>query len=177
MICCLVLKITHKSQTLFLDRKKQALLSDYLKSNLLYKPFIFNSTIGTYIFVKKEESFEKIQNILVDFFSQSNLNHVKIYDTTFQPDFFRIVTQQILTSKKLSALEWKHFISSFIMQIDPYNKSTTPNAIAVFENFRSCIYNEGTKQQQKYFKRRLKMLRERVSLETIEKLLRKDGSF
>ena len=174
MICCLVLKITHKSQTLFLDRKKQALLSDYLKSSLLYKPFIFNSTIGTYIFVKKEETFEKIQNILVDFFSQSNLKHVRIYDTSLQPDFFRIVTQQILSSNKLSALEWKHFISSFIIQIDPFNTTTTPNTIAVFEKFRRCIYNNGTKRQQKYFKRRLKMLRERVSLEAIEKLLRKD---
>ncbi len=176
MICCLVLKITHKSQSLLFDREKQALVNDYLESSLLYKPFIFNSTIGTYIFVKKEESFEKIQNILLDFFSQSDLNHVKIYNTSLQPDYFRDVIQEILTSKEISALEWKHFISSFIIQIDPFNTSTTTNTISVFENFRSCLNNRGTKHQKKYFRRRMKMLRKRVSLEVIEKLLKKDGS-
>ena len=171
MICCLVLKIPHKSQTLLLDRKKQALLDDYLASFLRYKPFIFNSTMGTYIFVKKEESFKKIQNILFDFFNQSDLNHLKTYDTSLHPEFFLHEMQQILTSNEISALEWKHFISSFILQIDPFNTSTTANAISIFENFRNCINNKGTKHQKKYFRRRMKMMRKRVSLYGIEKLL------
>ncbi len=176
MICCLVLKLTHKNQTLLLDREKQALLNDQLESSLLYKPFIFNSTIGTYIFVNKEESFEKIQNMLLGFFVQSDLNQIKIYDTSLHPDFFRNEIHHILTSKEISALEWKHFISSFIMQMDPFNTATPSNTISVFKNFRNCINKKGTKHQKKYFRRRMKMLRKRVSLEVIEKILKKDGS-
>lgn len=172
MICCLVLKITDKSQALLLDRKKQALLNYHLTSILLYKPFIFNSTIGTYIFVNKEESFAKVQQILLDFFSRMNLNQMNIYDTTVHPNFFRGVIQKFLTSKEISALEWKHFISSFILQIDPYNASISSNSISIFENFRNCINNEGTKGQKKYFRRKMKMLRKRVSLEVIQNILK-----
>lgn len=174
MICCLVLKNSHKNQTLPLGRKEQALLNNFLESNLLYKPFIFNSTLGTYIFVKREEGFEKIQTLLLDFFKPLAINHLKIYDSTLQPNYFSNVIQQILTSNEISALEWKHFISSFILQIDPYNASTTTNSISIFENFRNYIITNGTKHQQKYFKRKMKMLRKRISLEDIEKLLKND---
>ncbi len=171
MICCLVLKINN-NQTLILDREKQASLNEHFESVLYYKPFIFNSTIGTYIFVKKEEYFEKIQNILVNFFSQSDINDIRIYDTSEQPDFFRNEMQQILTSNEVSALKWKHFISSFIMQINPFNASTPSNTISVFNNFRNCIDNQGTKHQKKYFRRKMKMMRKRVSLEAIQKILK-----
>ncbi len=171
MVCCIVLKPRNKCQTLFLNRRKQDLLSSYLESNLSYKPFIFNSNKGTHIFVKKKETYEKIEHILINFFSQNDLNQIAIYNTSLRPKFFRNLTKQTITSSDLSALGWKRFINSFLLQIDPYNPTTSAHSIVVFKRFRRNIKINGTKLQRKFFKKRMKMLRERVSLEAIENLL------
>ena len=174
MVCCIVLRPVAKCQTLLFNRHRQALLSRHLELNLSYKPFIFNSTKGTYIFVKKKDNFEKIKNILIKFFSQTDLDEITIYDTSFRPNFFRNVTKQVLTSEEISALGWKRYISSFLLQVDPYDPSTSPHGIKVFKRFRQNIKRNGTKFQRKFFKRRMKMLRERVSLQSIEDLLKLD---
>ena len=174
MICCIVLKPVDKCQALFLCRDKQALLSNYLEFNLSYKPFIFNSVKGVYIFVKKKETFDDIEKILFKFFSPSDLTQYRIYDTSLKPNFFRSLTKQILSSNELSALGWKRFMNSFLLQIDPYDPTTSPHSIKVFKRFRRNIKVNGTKFQRKFFKRRIKMLRQRVSLETIENLLKLD---
>lgn len=174
MVCCIVLKPVAKCQTLLFNRHRQALLSSHLESNLSYKPFIFNSTKGTYIFVKKKDTFEKIEKILISFFSQSDLNQLTIYDTSFRPNFFRNVTKQVLNSNEISVLGWKRYISSFLLQIDPYDPNSSPHSIKVFTRFRRNIKINGSKLQRKFFKRRMKMLRERVSLQSIEDILKLD---
>lgn len=174
MVCCIVLKPTHKRQILLLNRKRQAVLSRHLETQLSYKPFIFNSVKGIYIFVKKNENYENIERIITNFFSQSDLNQITIYDTSTRPDFFRNVTHRTLISKELSAFGWKRFISSFLSQLDPYNQNTSHNSIDVFQRFHRNIKVNGTKLQQKFYKRRLKMLRKRVSLDSIENLLKLD---
>lgn len=174
MICCIVLKPRNKCQTLILNRHRQGLLSSHLESNLSYKPFIFNSTRGTYIFVHEKETFEKIENIIFLFFSQVDLNKITIYDTSLRPNFFRNLTKQTITSNEISALGWKRFMSSFLLQVDPYSRTTSSNSIEVFKRFRRNIKANGTKLQRKFFKRRMKMLRDRVSLEAIENLLNFD---
>ena len=174
MVCCVVLQPIHKQQGLLLNRKRQALFSRHSESQLCYKPFIFNSVKGTYIFVKKQETFEKIERIIINFFSRSFLKKVIIYDTSLRPNFFRNVTKQTLTSSELSALGWKRFISSFLIQIDPYDKNSSKHSIEVFMRFKKYISLNGTKLQRKFFKRRMKMLRKRVSLDSIENLLKLD---
>ncbi len=174
MVCCIVIKPTGKCQTLLLNRRKQALLCNHLESSLSYKPFVFNATKGLYVFVKKKESFPNIQNILVGFCDETNLKDIKMHDTSFRPKFFSRVTRQILISKETSVQGWKQFISSFLIQIDPFNPSSPSNNIVVFERFRNCISHNGSNHQKRYFKRKLKMLRERVSLEQIDNLLKFD---
>ncbi len=174
MVCCIVLRPVTKCQTLLFNRHRQVLLSKHLELHLSYKPFIFNSTKGTYIFVKKKDTFDKIEKILIRFLSQSDLNKITIYDTSFRPYFFRNVTKQVLTSKEISALGWKRYISSFLLQIDPYDPSTSPHSIKVFKRFHHNIKLNGTKFQRKFFKKRMKMLRERVSLQSLEDLLKLD---
>ncbi len=174
MVCCIVVIPKQKCQRLFLNRSQQAVLSTYLESSLSYKPFIFNSSKGMYIFVKKKERFNNIENLLISFFNQSDLDQISIHDTSFRPYFFRNVTKHVLTSKEISALGWKRYISSFLLQIDPYDPTTSPHSIKVFKRFRRNIKTNGTKFQRKFFKRRMKMLRERVSLEAIENLLKFD---
>ncbi|MEL4455676.1 hypothetical protein [Lutimonas vermicola] len=148
------------------------MLSTLLESGLSYKPFIFNSSKGMYIFVKKKASFQNIEQILTAYFDEINLKNVTIHDTSFRPDFFRNRTRQILDSEQLSVLGWKKFISSFIMQIDPFNPSVESNSIEVFERFYNCVRLHGSKHQKKYLKRKLKILRQRVSLKPIENLLK-----
>lgn len=172
MVCCIVLKPISHCEKLFLNRQKQKALTDHLESVLRYKPFVFNTTRGTYIFVKKRESYNHIKQILTDFFSQAELDQMKMENTSLRPHFFRKLTKRTLHSREISALGWKRFISSFLMQIDPYNSKSSQNNIVVFETFQNSITNNGSKYQRKYFKRKLKTLRNRVSLGSIEKLIR-----
>ena len=174
MVCCIVLKSTKKRQVLLFSRQRQALLSRYLERSISYKPFIFNSSKGVYIFVKKKEGFEEIKDVLINFFSQTDLNQINIYDTSLKPYFFRNLTKQTLTSNELSALGWKRFMNSFLLQIDPYDPTTSPHSIKVFKRFRRNIKVNGTQFQRKFYKRKIKMLRQRVSLETIENMLKLD---
>jgi len=164
MVCCIVLKRTKKYQALLFNRQEQAVLSSHLESILSYKPFIFNNSKGTYIFVKKKESFNRIEKILINFFSPSELDQIAINNTSLMPNFFRNLTRHTLTSNEISALGWKRFISSFLLQIDPYDPNNSPYSIKVFKRFRRNIKINGNKLQRKFFKRRMKMLRDRVSL-------------
>ena len=172
MVCCVVVIPVQKCQILLLNRSEQAVLSTRIESILSYKPFIFNSSKGIYIFVKKKTSFESIEQILTTYFIEINLKNVRIHDTSFRPDFFRNRTRQLLNSEQISVLGWKKFMSSFLMQIDPYNPLVTSNSIEIFERFHNCVRLHGSKHQKKYLKRKLKILRQRVSLKPIEYLLK-----
>jgi len=174
MVCCIVLKSAKNGHFLLFNRKRQALLSRHLERAISYKPFIFNSSKGAYIFVKKKESFEKIKDILINFFSQADLDQMNIYDTSLKPYFFSNMTKQTLNSEELSALGWKRFINSFLLQIDPYDPTSPAQSILVFSRFKKNIQINGTKLQRKFFKRRMKMLRKKVSLDSIENLLKLD---
>jgi hypothetical protein len=174
MVCCVVLKSKIKIKHLFLNRHKQMELTKHLESRLNYKPFIFNSTKGVYIFIKNKESFESIKKILVLFLHEYDLNEIKIFDTSKRSNFFRNLTKQTLNSEDISAYGWKKFISSFLFQINPYSASSASNTFEIFENFRNSVKNSGTKYQMKYFKRRMKKMRKGVSLVSIEQLLKLD---
>lgn len=156
---------------MFLNREKQSLINYHIASYLKYKPFIFNSSRGMYIFTKKNESFEEIQNVLYQIFTESDLEKIKIFDTSSSPDFFRSVTKEVLQSKDISAFAWKRFISSFLIQVNPYGANTDTENIAVFENFKTSIRKNGSRVQKRYFKRKMKILRKRVSLDSINDLL------
>ena len=81
-----------KCQALIINRHNQNLLSSHLESHLSYKPFVFNSNKGMYVFVKKKESYEKIQRILSEFCEDLQLDQIKMHDTTLRPYCFRRVT-------------------------------------------------------------------------------------
>jgi uncharacterized protein YcgL (UPF0745 family) len=174
MVCCIVLKSTKKSQVLIFSRKRQALLSRHIERELSYKPFIFNSSKGAYIFVKKKESFREIEELLISFFSQADLDKIIIYNTSVRPRFFRKLTKQTLNSNDISALGWKGFINSFVIQINPYDPNTSAYSLKIFRRFKKNIKANGSNVQRKFFKRKMKILRKRVSLDSIENLLKLD---
>jgi len=174
MVCCIVLKPKLNRQSLFLNRQKQSLINDHIASYLKYKPFIFNSSRGMYIFTRENESFEEIENILYQIFTKSDLEKIRIFDTSLSPDFFRSVTKEVLQSNEISAFAWKRFISSFLIQVNPYGTKTDSENIAVFKNFKTSIRKNGNRVQKRYFKRKMKILRKRVSLDAINDLLKFD---
>jgi len=171
MVCCIVLKPKLNNQSLFLNRQKQTLINGHIASYLEYQPFIFNSSRGMYIFTRKNESFEEIENILLQIFNEEELSKIRIFDTSLSQDFFRSVTKEVLQSKDISAFAWKRFISSFLIQANPYSPKTNAESIAVFQNFRASIRNNGSRVQKRYSKRKMKILRKRVSLDSINDLL------
>lgn len=171
MVCCIVLKPKLNSQSLFLNRQKQSLIHDRIASLLEYEPFLFNSSRGMYIFTRKNESFQEIETILLQIFNQEELSKIRIFDTSLSQDFFRSVTKEVLQSKEISAFAWKRFISSFLIQANPYSPKTHAESIAVFQNFRASIRNNGSRVQKRYFKRKMKILRKRVSLDSLNDLL------
>lgn len=174
MVCCIVLKPKLNRQSLFLNRQKQSLINDHIASYLKYKPFIFNSSRGMYIFTRENESFEEIENILYQIFTKSDLEKIRIFDTSLSPNFFRSVTKEVLQSKEISAFAWKRFISSFLIQVNPYGTKTDSENIIVFKNFKTSIRKNGNRVQKRYFKRKMKILRKRVSLDAINDLLKFD---
>ncbi|MGI9530323.1 hypothetical protein [Lutimonas sp.] len=154
-----------------MNRQKQLLINNRIAFYLKYKPFIFNSSRGMYIFTKKNESFNDIEDILIQVFSESDLSNIRIFDTSLSQDFFRSVTKEVLQSGEISAFAWKRFISSFLIQADPYGAKSEPDNIIVFQNFKAAIRNNGNRVQKRYFKRKMKILRKRVSLDSLNDLL------
>ena len=174
MICSIVLKPRLNCQALFLNRQKQEMINNHITSHLSYKPFVFNSSRGIYIFTKKKESFEEIKRVLFQFFSDSELEKIEMLDTSLQINFFRIETKRVLQSKDISAFGWKRFISSFLIQANPYSPKTDSDSIAIFQNFKASLRKNGSRIQKKYFKRKMKILRKRVSLDSLDDLLKLD---
>ena len=171
MVCCIVLKPPAKSQKLLLTRQRQKELIVYLEALLDYRPFVFNSVQGVYIFVKRKESFEQIKSVLSGFLYPETLNQMEFINTKSRPQFFKNVIQRVLTSRENSAWAWKRFINSFLTQLDPFSRLTSYNNMVIFKNFHNYIKQNGTKLQRKFYKNRMKILRERVSLENVERML------
>ena len=99
---------------------------------------------------------------------------LRVLDVSDAPDYFWNEVKNKLSSLAISAFEWKHLISSFLMQMDPFNPKKSDVGIDLFEQFRDLIKAEGSSKQQKYFKNKLSILRKRVSLESLLRFLKRD---
>jgi len=77
----------------------------------------------------------------------------------------------VLGNEKASALAWKRHLNSFIFQVNPYELKGSAG-IKVFQRIQKTVFKKGSASQKKYFKQRLKLLRNRVSLSTLESLWR-----
>lgn len=173
MICCIVLRPVHKSKKLLLERSKQGQLSDALEAKLNCSVFILNYTDITYIFFEDEIEVSLALKITTDFMTVIQSNQIRSFDVTGSSNYFWNEVKNKLSSEEISAFEWKHFISSFLIQMDPFNLNKSDVGIDVFEQFRDLIKMEGSNKQQKYFKNKLAILRKRVSLESLLRFLKK----
>lgn len=154
---------------MFLDRQKQGHLQSYLSEQLSYTPFVFNAVIGVFIFTKKNQSTETLALWVTHFLEREKLQAERLIDTSADPRFFKRLTMGVLGNEKASALAWKRHLNSFIFQVNPYQQKGSAG-IKVFQRIQKIVSKEGSPSQKKYFKQRLKLLRNRVSLSAIESL-------
>ena len=169
MVCKLVIKPPKDCKALFLDRQKQGHLQSYLSEQLSYTPFVFNAVIGVFIFTKKNQSTETLALWVTHFLEREKLQAERLIDTSADPRFFKRLTMGVLGNEKASALAWKRHLNSFIFQVNPYQQKGSAG-IKVFQRIQKIVSKEGSPSQKKYFKQRLKLLRNRVSLSAIESL-------
>ena len=174
MICCIVLKPTHKSKKLLLERSRQREFSEILEAQLRCPVFIFNYTDITYVFFEDVIVVPSALKITADFMITIQATDLRVLDVSDTPDYFWNEVKNKLTSLAISAFEWKHLIISFLMQMDPFNPKKSDVGIDLFEQFRDLIKAEGSSKQQKYFKNKLSILRKRVSLESLLRFLKRD---
>ena len=169
MVCKLVIKPPKDCKALFLDRQKQGHLQSYLSEQLSYTPFVFNAVIGVFIFTKKNQSTETLALWVTHFLEREKLQAERLIDTSADPRFFKRLTMGVLGNEKASALAWKRHLNSFIFQVNPYQKKGS-EGIKVFQRIQKTVLKKGSPSQKKYFKQRLKLLRNKVSLSAIESL-------
>ena len=169
MVCKLVIKPPKDCKALFLDRQKQGHLQSYLSEQLSYTPFVFNAVIGVFIFTKKNQSTETLALWVTHFLEREKLQAERLIDTSADPRFFKRLTMGVLGNEKASALAWKRHLNSFIFQVNPYQQKGSAG-IKVFQRIQKTVSKEGSPSQKKYFKQRLKLLRNRVSLSAFESL-------
>ena len=154
---------------MFLDRQKQGHLQSYLSEQLSYTPFVFNAVIGVFIFTKKNQSTETLALWVTHFLEREKLQAGRLIDTSADPRFFKRLTMGVLGNEKATALAWKRHLNSFIFQVNPYQFKGSAG-IKVFQRIQKTVSKQGSASQKKYFKQRLKLLRNRVSLSGIESL-------
>ena len=173
MHCCLAIKPPQNSYRLLLQRNEQLMLTNYLEKSLGYRPFIFNSSIGIFVFTMKEESFKRIHDELVFFLSTDYLNRSKIYDTSHREGFFMGITRNILSSSTFSSYLWKRHISSFLLQLQPFHlNGSSKDRAEVFLRFRNCVQSHGTQDQKIYLMRKTRLLLRKACQKSIEDQLK-----
>jgi hypothetical protein len=173
MICCIVFRPARKSKRLPLERSKQWQLSETIKAEMNCSVFIFNYTDIIYIFFEDEIEVSLALKLTTDFMTANQSNPITLFDASGSPNYFWNEVKNKLSSNEISAFEWKHFISSFLIQLDPFNVNKSGVGIDVFEQFRDLIKVKGSNKQKKYFKNKLAILRKRVSLESLSRFLKK----
>ena len=172
MVCRLFIKPSTDCKALFLDRQKQGYLQLYLQKQLHYTPFVFNSLVGVFIFTKKKEDSSLLSIWVTTFLKDLSIENYSLVDCSEDPEFFKRFTRAVLGNKKASALAWKRFLNSFIHQVNPFSPGGS-QGIKTFKRFLKVVRKEGDTIQKKYLKQRLNMLRNRVSIASLEAIIKR----
>lgn len=169
MHCCLAIRPPHNSQRILLQRDEQMMLSNYLESSLGYRPFVFNSALGIFVFTRKNESFKGLRDQLIFFLSTDYLNRAEVYDTSKREGFFMGLTRNILSSKTVSAFAWKRHINSFLLQLQPFHiDKALEDKSEIFFRFKHCVQQHGSSEQKEFMINRTRLLLRRACIRSIE---------
>ena len=160
MHCTVAILPPRGGRRLLMRREDQDMLSKYLSRVLGYRPFVFNSSIGVFVFTQKKESFRRVFDAMQFFLSSDYLSQSMIVDVSEREGYFMRLTQNILHSERHSAYAWQRHISSFLLQLDPYQGENKRNT-KVLKRFKNCVHTYGNSAQINYFKRKSLLLAKR----------------
>lgn len=163
MICAYVAKQIHEKNGLVLNRKKVKALEELLHHKLGYLPFICNTQRGLYIFLDQQDCEEWITNEVEVYIKDLSPLQLQFLTTFTTPSYFHKEIALILNDEAASALSWKNFMSSFLVQLDPF-KGEPKSIHSLFKDFVHAVKTLGNEQQLDYLKRKMDVLRQRVEI-------------
>ena len=163
MICICAILPNNPHKGLLLQRTTEKKLSEFIKQHTLGVSFIFNTQSGIFIFTCADKVSDWLLKNISDYITQKTQKGSFI-DTSNNHNFFRGVIRNILNCPDSSSLAWKNFMSSFLIQLNPfYGDSFAINSL--FRDFISVIKEYGNEEQRCYLKKRMDILRSRVTLD------------
>ena len=161
MICICSIGYQRPSYPPAVSVKLKNQLSQQLKQNTQGEVFLFNTRIGMFVFIEKQSDQKKCIKQCLMFLSAINKNDLILHEKDY---LFSQAFVEILTDKKVTPLGWKNFISSFLSQLDPFYGE----CVAIHGLFKKFVYllkENGDERQLNYMKKRMNILRSRVSLD------------
>ena len=170
MICAYVAKpLFNRKKGLVLNRILTEEIKQGLKAKLTYAPFIFNTQRGLYVFMDQQDCKEEISTSLEDFIRKKSINQIQFYTPSSDAAFFYKEVALALNDDASSALSWKNFISSFLIQLDPFN-GEIKSVHSLFKDFVHAVKTVGSAAQLTYLKSKMNSLRQRVEIKELFEL-------
>lgn len=169
MICAYVAKPLQESKGLILDRKKVTRLTDLLKDKLGYPPFVCNTQRGVYVFCDRLDCEENIKVVIETFARDHADEGFQFLSPYASSSYFFKEVAAVLNDESASAFAWKKFMSSFLLQLDPFN-GELKSVHSLFKDFVEAVKTLGNEQQLIYLKRKMNVLRQRVELKGLIEL-------
>lgn len=163
MLCGFTIKPTHKKKNLLLSRQGQESLFHWLWKTTQEPSFVFNTTQGIYLFIAKEYCTISLEKQLDDYLKKCISEDYILYNCSSAPNYFLDEVGGVLQDESASTFAWKNFISSFLVQLNPFVGDSIAIA-SLFKNFVGIVKFMGNKKQLDYLKRKMNLLRERVDL-------------
>ena len=163
MLCGFTIKPTRKKKNLLLSRQGQEGLFHWMWKTTQEPSFVFNTTQGIYLFIAKEHCTISMEKQLDDYLKARISKDYILYNCSSEPNYFLDEVGGVLQDESASTYAWKNFISSFLVQLNPFVGDSKAVA-SLFKNFVGIVKLTGNKKQLDYLKRKMNLLRERVDL-------------
>lgn len=162
MICICAAFPKKRQKGLLIDRMMQQKLQVYISQKIGYKPFLFNTEKGFYIFYEAKDRTQDLDASIAYFLDLNAASHQLIASHT-NPSFFVEELIQVLNNPDASCFAWKNFISSFLFQLDPF-KGSVRAIHSLFKEFVEVVKKRGNTKQLDYLKLKMNSLRARVNV-------------
>ena len=162
MICICAALPKKRQKGLLIDRVMQQKLQVYISQKIGYKPFLFNTEKGFYVFFEAKDRTQDLEASIAYYLDQNAASHQLIAAHT-HPSFFVEELIQVLNNPDASCFAWKNFISSFLIQLDPF-KGSVRAIHSLFKEFVEVVKKRGNTRQLEYLKRKMNSLRARVNV-------------
>lgn len=165
MICICAVKTNSLPKGVLLSREEQLELCHLIRDLIGYTPFVFNTQRGLYIFFHEKDCSVSIITQLKSYLTNKGGKHSFVHAYQ-QVNYFENEITQVLNDTQGSSLAWKNFISSFLIQLDPF-EGEVHAVYGMFNRFVAVVKSEGNLSQLDHLKQKMNRLRSKVNLSAI----------